>query len=51
MTLALTLITAVVALALWVTFGFIIPVSGGAVHLLYAVGAVLLVVWVAKRDG
>ena len=31
-----------VALALWITFGFVIPVGAGWIHLLLGLGVVLL---------
>ncbi|MBI1968212.1 MAG: hypothetical protein HYS40_09490 [Gemmatimonadetes bacterium] len=36
----LTLLVAVVMLALWIVLGFVAPIPGGWVHLLYA-GAVM----------
>lgn len=54
----LTLLGAIVALALWIYFGFLHPIDtatarplgGGAAHLLYAVAVILLVRWIAVRD-
>ena len=46
---ALTLAAAVVALVLWVVFAFILKVGPGAIHLLLALGATLLVRWIALR--
>ena len=45
----LTLLAAVAALAGWVVFAFILKVGSGAIHLLLAVGATLLVRWWALR--
>ena len=39
------LILAVLLLVAWVVLGFLMPVGIGAVHLLYAAGATLLVRW------
>jgi hypothetical protein len=39
----LTLIAALLALAAWIVFGFVIPVGAGWPHLFLALGAVLLV--------
>ncbi|NNG17020.1 MAG: hypothetical protein HKM89_11110 [Gemmatimonadales bacterium] len=44
-----TLGVALVCLALWIVFGFVIPIGVGAVHLLLAVGTILLVRWWALR--
>ena len=44
-----TLIIAIACLVLWIVFGFVIPIGVGAVHLLLAVGTVLLVRWWALR--
>jgi hypothetical protein len=44
-----TLPVALLALLLWVIFGFLVPVGVGAVHLLLAVGTTLLVRWWALR--
>jgi hypothetical protein len=41
----ITLVVAVVLLLAWVVLGFLVPVGVGAVHLLYAAGATLLVRW------
>ena len=41
----ITLVVAVVLLLAWVVLGFLVPVGGGAVNLLYAAGATLLVRW------
>lgn len=45
----LTLLAAVVSLVAWVIFAFILKVGSGAIHLLLAVGATLLVRWWALR--
>lgn len=45
-----TLVIAVISLVLWVVFGFLRPLGGGAVHLLLALGTTLLVRWWALRD-
>lgn len=45
----ITLVIAIVCLALWIVFGFVIPIGIGAVHLLLAAGTVLLVRWWALR--
>jgi hypothetical protein len=45
----LTLLAAVAALAAWVVFAFILKVGSGAIHLLLALGATLLVRWWALR--
>jgi hypothetical protein len=55
----LDLLGAFVLLALWIVFGFVHPIDtpaarplgGGAAHLLYALAAILLVRWIALRDG
>ncbi len=45
----LTLLAAVASLAAWVIFAFLLKVGSGAIHLLLAVGATLLVRWWALR--
>jgi uncharacterized membrane protein YhdT len=45
----LTLVIAILALAAWVVFAFILKVGPGAIHLLLALGATLLVRWWALR--
>jgi hypothetical protein len=45
----ITLVIAMACLAFWIVFGFVIPIGVGAVHLLLAVGTVLLVRWWALR--
>lgn len=44
---SLTLAGAIVALALWVTFAFVLSVGSGAIHLLLALGVTLIVRWIA----
>ncbi|MGB7211246.1 MAG: hypothetical protein WBC97_01345 [Gemmatimonadales bacterium] len=44
---SLTLAGAIVSLALWVTFAFVLKVGSGAIHLLLALGVTLLVRWIA----
>ncbi len=46
----LNLVVALLLLALWVVYGFILPVAVGAIHLLLAIAAILLVRWWALRD-
>ena len=43
-----SLVLAVLCLLAWIVFGFLVPVGIGAVHLLYAAGATLLVRWVGE---
>jgi len=45
----LTLVIAILTLVAWVVFAFILKVGSGAIHLLLAVGATLLVRWWALR--
>ena len=45
----LSLVLAVVALVLWIVFAFVLPVGIGAIHLLFAIGATLLVRWYALK--
>jgi hypothetical protein len=47
--MSLTLLAAIVSLLAWVTLGFLASVSAGAVHVLLAVSATLLVRWWALR--
>ena len=47
--MSLTLLGAIVALSVWLLTTFIIPVGLGIVHLLLAVGAVLLIRWWALK--
>ncbi|MEO8089899.1 MAG: hypothetical protein ABI703_06360 [Gemmatimonadales bacterium] len=44
-----TLLVALVSLVVWAILTFVAPVSTGAIHLLLAVGATLLVRWWALR--
>jgi uncharacterized membrane protein len=39
----LTLAAALVALGLWILFGFVVPVGAGWIHLLLALGMILLI--------
>lgn len=39
----LTLAIALLALALWIVFGFVVPVGAGWIHLLLALGMALLI--------
>ena len=45
----LTLILALLSLVLWVLLAFAFPLGIGAVHVLLAVGATLLVRWYALK--
>jgi hypothetical protein len=45
----LTLAVGALSLVLWIVFGFVLPVGIGAIHLLFAVGATLLVRWYALK--
>lgn len=47
--MSLTLLAAIVSLVAWVMLLFLTPVTAGAVHLLLALGATLLVRWWALR--
>ena len=47
--MSLTLLAAVLSLIAWVGLVFFTPVTAGAVHLLLALGATLLVRWWALR--
>ena len=49
MTPTLSLLLALILLAFWLLFGFLLPVSVGAIHLLLAVAVVLLIRWWALR--
>lgn len=49
MGLTLTLALALLSLVLWIVFGFVLPVGVGAIHVLFAVGATLLVRWYALK--
>ncbi len=44
-----TLAIAIVCLAAWIVVGFVVPIGIGAVHLLLAIGSLLLVRWWALR--
>ncbi len=39
----ITLIAALLALVVWIVFGFVVPVGAGWIHLFLALGMVLLV--------
>jgi hypothetical protein len=47
--MSLTLLAALVSLIAWVGLVFFTPMSAGAIHLLLALGATLLVRWWALR--
>ncbi len=47
--MSLSLLAAVVSLLAWITLVFFVSVNAGAVHLLLALGATLLVRWWALR--
>lgn len=47
--MSLTLLAAGVSLLAWIALVFFTPVSAGAIHLLLALGATLLVRWWALR--
>ena len=49
MGLKLTLALSLLSLVLWIVFAFILPVGIGAIHLLFALGATLLVRWYALK--
>lgn len=49
MGLKLTLVLALLSLVLWVLFAFVLPVGIGAIHVLFALGATLLVRWYALK--
>ena len=51
MTPTVSLAVAVAALLAWATLTFVVPVGTGLVHALLAVGVLLLVRWIALRDG
>ena len=38
----LTLLTAIVAFVLWILFGFVMPAGTGVIHVLFAIGVMLL---------
>ena len=45
----LTLVLAILSLAAWVVFAFILKVGSGAIHLLLAIGGTLIVRWWVLR--
>jgi hypothetical protein len=45
----LSLALALVALISWVLFAFVFPIGVGAIHVLLAIGATLLVRWYAVK--
>jgi hypothetical protein len=47
--MSLTLLAAIVSLLAWITLVFFTPLNAGAIHLLLALGATLLVRWWALR--
>jgi hypothetical protein len=47
--MSLTLLAAIVSLIVWIVLVFFTSVTAGAVHVLLAVGATLLVRWWAVR--
>ena len=47
--MSLTLLAAIVSLVAWVTLVFFTPMTAGAIHLLLALSATLLVRWWALR--
>jgi hypothetical protein len=47
--MSLTLLAAIVSLIAWIVLVFFTPVNAGAIHLLLALGATLLVRWWALR--
>ena len=47
--MSLTLLAAIVSVATWVLLVFFTPMTAGAIHLLLALGATLLVRWWALR--
>jgi hypothetical protein len=49
MPLTLTLVLAVLSLVAWVLLGFVFPLGIGIIHVLFAIGATLLVRWYALR--
>jgi len=46
----LTLVIALVSLTCWILFAFVLPVGHPAIHLLYGLGATLLVRWYALKN-
>lgn len=49
MGLKVTLALALLSLVLWIIFAFVLPVGIGAIHVLFALGATLLVRWYALK--
>jgi hypothetical protein len=45
----ISLVLATLALVLWIVFAFVLPVGIGAIHVLFAIGATLLVRWYALK--
>jgi hypothetical protein len=45
----LSLVIALLSLALWIVFAFVLPVGIGAIHVLFALGTTLLVRWYALK--
>jgi hypothetical protein len=45
----LTLLIALLSLTGWILFAFVFPVGVAAIHLLYGLGATLLVRWYALK--
>jgi hypothetical protein len=45
----LSLALALISLVLWIVFAFVLPVGIGAIHVLFALGATLLVRWYALK--
>ena len=48
--MSLTLLAAVVSLVAWAVLVFFTPMTAGAIHLLLALGATLLVRWWGLRE-
>jgi hypothetical protein len=42
---SVSLVVALLCLVAWLVFGFVIPVGVGAIHLLLAIGVLLLIQW------
>jgi len=47
----LTLVAAVLSIALWVVFTFVMPVGLGVIHVFLGLGVFLLIRWWASREG
>jgi len=45
----LSLIVALLSLVLWIVFAFVLPVGIGVIHVLFGIGATLLVRWYALK--